>query len=190
MQATLKSFEITAQSAWSTLQILDRQAHRDCAKIARFAGSITIAFTSRDAIRTYRAIGRLCVIAGMVAIALGYSARDAWEWFLRENAAPQPIAEQAVTEFDPVLENAAEPVSDPVLGDDIKSVPSIIDAIVPFVRPQPSPVTVDWAILSPYDLRKACQARGIKWRSAHGKNKHLSKAEMVAALSAAPEQVA
>jgi hypothetical protein len=31
------------------------------------------------------------------------------------------------------------------------------------------------------ELRRQCQAAGIKWRNAHGK-KHLSKAEMIAAL--------
>lgn len=64
------------------------------------------------------------------------------------------------------------------------------DNVVPFMRPQPTPAMIDWAVLSPYDLRKACQQHGIKWRSAHGKNKHLTKAEMIAALSGLPEQVA
>jgi hypothetical protein len=31
-------------------------------------------------------------------------------------------------------------------------------------------------------LRQQCQKAGIKWRNAHGKNKHLKKAEMIAAL--------
>jgi hypothetical protein len=31
-------------------------------------------------------------------------------------------------------------------------------------------------------LRKQCQQAGIKWRNAHGKNKHLKKAEMIEAL--------
>lgn len=31
-------------------------------------------------------------------------------------------------------------------------------------------------------LREQCQKAGIKWRDAHGKNKHLKKAEMIAAL--------
>ncbi len=31
-------------------------------------------------------------------------------------------------------------------------------------------------------LRKECQKAGIKWRNAHGKNKHLKKDEMIAAL--------
>jgi hypothetical protein len=31
-------------------------------------------------------------------------------------------------------------------------------------------------------LRQQCQQAGIKWRNAHGKNKHLKKAEMIDAL--------
>lgn len=34
------------------------------------------------------------------------------------------------------------------------------------------------------ELRKECSAQGIKWRNAHGKSKHLSKAEMLEALGA------
>jgi hypothetical protein len=33
-------------------------------------------------------------------------------------------------------------------------------------------------------LRQQCQQAGIKWRDAHGKNKHLKKHEMLAALKA------
>jgi len=31
-------------------------------------------------------------------------------------------------------------------------------------------------------LRQECQKAGIKWRNAHGKNKHLKQAEMIEAL--------
>jgi hypothetical protein len=41
-----------------------------------------------------------------------------------------------------------------------------------------------WAALNPEQLRKECSARAIKWRNAHGKNRHMKKAEMVAALGA------
>lgn len=41
-----------------------------------------------------------------------------------------------------------------------------------------------WAQLDRGQLRKECSARAIKWRNAHGKNLHLLKAEMIAALEA------
>jgi hypothetical protein len=40
-------------------------------------------------------------------------------------------------------------------------------------RRKPTPVEL---------LRQQCQKAGIKWRDFHGKNKHLKKAEMIAAL--------
>jgi hypothetical protein len=48
----------------------------------------------------------------------------------------------------------------------------------------PAAKTQDWSKLTPEQLRKECQARQIKWRNAHGKNKHLKKNEMIALLSA------
>jgi hypothetical protein len=67
--------------------------------------------------------------------------------------------------------------------------PAIVDAVVPFIRPQPKSPTVadlpDWSALDPFQLRKECQARGIKWRNADPlTGKHLKKAAMVAALKA------
>jgi hypothetical protein len=41
---------------------------------------------------------------------------------------------------------------------------------------------VDWKAIDPFQLRRECQVRGIRWRDAHGRNKHLRKAEMVRAL--------
>ena len=39
-----------------------------------------------------------------------------------------------------------------------------------------------YAALTSDQLRKECQSHGIQWRDAHGKSKHLKKAEMVEAL--------
>ena len=40
----------------------------------------------------------------------------------------------------------------------------------------------DLATLPNTELRKRCQSAGIKWRNAHGTNKHLSKNQMITAL--------
>lgn len=49
----------------------------------------------------------------------------------------------------------------------------------------PAPPAKPARKLSPTEeLRQQCQQAGIKWRHAHGKNKHLKKAEMIAALAA------
>lgn len=62
---------------------------------------------------------------------------------------------------------------------------AIEDVVVPFVRKAKSlEVAIDWSKLTPQQLRQECQKRGIRWRNYHGKNKHLNKAGMVAALNA------
>lgn len=61
------------------------------------------------------------------------------------------------------------------------SAPKLTDAIVPFIRPAQR--STKWEALDPYQLRRECQAQGIVWRNAHGKNRHLKKSEMIAALS-------
>jgi hypothetical protein len=33
------------------------------------------------------------------------------------------------------------------------------------------------------ELRRRCQAAGVKWRNAHGQGRHMSKGEMIAALA-------
>ena len=43
---------------------------------------------------------------------------------------------------------------------------------------------VDYSRLKTPELRKLCSSKQIFWRNAKGKNKHLNKAEMVAALLA------
>lgn len=41
-----------------------------------------------------------------------------------------------------------------------------------------------YATLTVAQLRPLCQSAGVQWRNAHGRCKHLSKAEMIAALTA------
>ncbi len=48
----------------------------------------------------------------------------------------------------------------------------------------PSTVSAGLAELNAEQLRKLCAAQDIKWRNANGKGKHLSKAEMIAVLTA------
>lgn len=64
--------------------------------------------------------------------------------------------------------------------------PTIVDVVVPFIRPAKSTTltssVVDFDSMTPYELRKACQKIGFKWRNRHGRNKHAKKSEMVAAL--------
>ena len=50
----------------------------------------------------------------------------------------------------------------------------------PEVAPEKSS---DYRGMSAVALRQLCSDRGVVWRNAHGRNKHLSKPEMISALS-------
>lgn len=163
MQSTI---EITIASAWSTLQILDRQARKDCGKVAGGLYSLYLILSSRQAMQTYRALWQLLVIIAMIAWALCLEFGAANQRCDREVHRCQTVKESVTVNVD------SEPETEP----------QISDAIVPFVRPQLKAETIDWAAMTPYQLRHECQVRGIKWRNVYGKNKHMKKAEMIAAL--------
>lgn len=77
---------------------------------------------------------------------------------------------------------------------EVEPVAPLVHAVVPFVRPAPAPAPApiaftDWSSLDSFQLRAACQQRGIKWRKAKAGGKHLSKPEMVRALEASERSV-
>ena len=74
-----------------------------------------------------------------------------------------------------------------------KEVDAVIDALTIAAAPLDGeqiiatpiqPNAPDWSAIAPAQLRKECTARAIKWRNAYGKNQHMKKREMVAALEA------
>jgi len=70
----------------------------------------------------------------------------------------------------------ADPFS-PTVNEHYPAVPAamapVATLVVPVTKAQP---------LTSAELRRQCQSAGIKWRNAHGKGRHLSKGEMIAAL--------
>ena len=44
-------------------------------------------------------------------------------------------------------------------------------------------VPIGGATVTSAELRRQCQAAGIRWRNAHGPSRHLTKTEMIAALA-------
>ena len=71
----------------------------------------------------------------------------------------------------------ADPFS-PTVNEHYPAVPATIAApvftlVVPVAKAQS---------VTSVELRRQCQNAGIKWRNAHGKGRHLSKGEMIAAL--------
>ncbi|MEO1445149.1 MAG: hypothetical protein AAFV46_02735 [Cyanobacteria bacterium J06635_11] len=65
-----------------------------------------------------------------------------------------------------------------------RSIPIAIQAV-----PAPAePLTLkvkrpDYEEMKVFDLRRHCSESGVPWRNAHGKNRHLKRAEMVTALA-------
>ena len=59
---------------------------------------------------------------------------------------------------------------------------NMVDPFSPAENPHYAEVL---ATLTVAQLRPLCQSAGIRWRNAHGVSKHLSKAEMIAALTSA-----
>lgn len=64
--------------------------------------------------------------------------------------------------------------------DIIKTVDTIMDK--PIYR-SVGCAAIDYSLMNCDQLRSLCTEQNIKWRNAHGRNKHMKKAEMVLALS-------
>lgn len=93
---------------------------------------------------------------------------------------PEPIAVPMPVEPD-IWDEPIAPFS-PLPAVPLHTQPPYLRALPPVATVEPAAAIV-WSELTPQLLRQHCQQRGIKWRNAHGKNKHLSKREMVEALS-------
>jgi hypothetical protein len=154
--------------------------------------------TSRKAIRVYRAIGSALLTVVLFVVAFVQASR-------------QPVAEPKSTLLlsaskplitpPPVMPIALLPAaieSAPVA--DIANISDIsINALRVLITPAFVPVALLPAAverievveavqqpldtLSPYELRNRCKQAGIKWRNAKPNGKHLSKREMIAALT-------
>lgn len=166
MQAAIFSAQaalsITAQSAWEVLQICDRQARRDAAKVARFTYATYRVLSGPEAVATYRWLWSVAVLAWDFAALLVAIARQ-WCDAEVERCLEQPSA--------PVVEDPA-PAPEPAVE------PAPVVEVV-------EPDAIAWESMTAVQLRKECQQRAIAWRNANGKGRHLSKAAMIRQLQAA-----
>ena len=102
-------------------------------------------------------------------------------WLRAEPQAPTPIAVAPVLLVDdlPTLP-ALLAQSEKLTARPVPAVAAAVNAPVAIVRVEvPTP---DWAKMTNAELRRECSRRGIAWRNAHGKGKHLLKKEMLKAL--------
>ena len=151
---------ITATTAWDTWYSFSDRACNDTAIVYRW---YVQTFFSAQAQARYIWIGKM--LGCLIALAILYLQQWA------ENHVQASLAPVAVTEAVEV-----DPFS-PDANPHHATVPAVMAAPVATLVIPVSPATLTSA-----ELRKQCQSAGIKWRNAHGASKHLSKAEMLAAL--------
>ncbi|XHX80883.1 MAG: hypothetical protein RBJ76_13390 [Stenomitos frigidus ULC029] len=87
----------------------------------------------------------------------------------QSTAVPTVVPVIEIVEPEPVIE-AVEPVVEPVA---VEPEPAVVETIV-----EATPVVQKGV----RELRIDCGKAGVTWKNAHGKGKHLKKAEMEAAL--------
>jgi hypothetical protein len=116
--------------------------------------------------------------------------RAAWEWFIAAQQLPAVALEDDLPSLPERLEVAACLPADhiPDAGEMVESDPTnqhypamaaiIAEPVATLVVKVEAPKPVTSA-----ELRRQCQAAGVKWRNAHGKGRHLTKGEMIAALA-------
>lgn len=76
----------------------------------------------------------------------------------------------------------------PAPVDDLPQLPELMEQAAAATIAQPTAIAViptapDYASMNSTQLRKECSRRGIKCRNFHGRNKHMSKGEMLKALA-------
>ena len=103
-------------------------------------------------------------------------------WLRAEPQTAPPIA--VAPAMQPVDDLPALPVllaqAEKLTARPVPAVAAAVAAPVAIVRVEvPTP---DWAKMTNAELRRECSRRGIAWRNAHGKGKHLLKKEMLKAL--------
>ena len=129
--------------------------------------------TSDEARQTYRWVSQMTVALGQLAF---WS--TVWAWAKVQRWAEAEVASCLPADHIPDAGEMveADPFS-PTVNEHYPAVPAamapVATLVVPVTKAQP---------VTSAELRRQCQDAGIKWRNAHGKGRHLSKGEMIAAL--------
>ena len=131
----------------------------------------TQTFFGAKARARYQEIGQILGVVMVMTIAAGITARILVQhWVDAEVAAALPC-EEPTTGADPFCPTV-NPYPVPVMAATITA--PVATLVIPTAKAK-QPTTAE--------LRRQCQAAGIRWRNAHANNRHLSKAEMIAALA-------
>jgi len=171
--------QITTATAIDTAHICYRKARRDCYRIH---GLVTHPRTVEAA---KIAIWSLYVGA-VVAYALGQSARillQSWVDAQVSSALVQPVAiKDDLPSLPELLDTAAEMTGAEVVQAEIEA--AFLEEMIAALEEaeQTTEGQPDYSTLTTPELRRECAAVGIRWKNARGKNRHMTKAQMIAAL--------
>jgi hypothetical protein len=124
----------------------------------------------------YRWIGGMTVALGQLAfwsVVWAYAKVSEWAESEVQSCLTQPAPDH-IPDAENMVE--ADPFHQPEM---IAAIPAAMAPVATLtIRTTPA-----YQAMTTTELRQECQAQGIKWRNAHGKGKHLSKAQMIEALS-------
>jgi hypothetical protein len=134
--------------------------------------------TSPEARQTYQWVKEMGIALGQLAF---WSA--VWAYAKTQGWVDAEVAAALPTEADHIADASNMVESDPFAPESNPAYAAVAATITAPVVTLVVPTAKTYQAMTTTELRKACQEAGIKWRNAHAKGKHLSKAEMVAALS-------
>jgi hypothetical protein len=168
MTAYTANLTITATTAWDTWYRYSERACNDTAKVYRW---YVATFFSAKAQARYEWIGNMIgTLAALAILYILYTQR----WAEAEV--------QSCIQANDHVPDAGEMVADPFAPEANPAYASVAATLAAPVATLVVPVANEYHGLTTVQLRKECQAQGIKWRNAHG-TRHLSKGEMIEALS-------
>lgn len=176
MSAYTSLLTITANSAIDTAHICYRKARRDCYRIHALLTHPRTVESAKIAV--------WCLYLGaVVAYALGQSARilvDTGAKAIQQWAESEVQSCIAIEAPTAAIEAMPAPAPAPAMAQAITQPVAV--AVVKVEAPS-TEAPADLASLTSAELRRQCQAAGIRWRNAHGQGRHMSKGEMIAALA-------
>ena len=150
------NIQITANTAWTTWHTAS--THATEATETAIAWYLQM-FFSPEASARYEEIGKILGFAMVCTVACGMTARILVQHWIDGQVAAA-IEETTTENPDQWLIDLADEVA-------AQQHPTVVE----FLEALTTPV-----------LRRECSERGITWKNARGQNRHLTKAQMVAAL--------
>lgn len=154
------------------------------------------ALTSERAIAVYETLWLLCqlafwltVLAAEYTVKAGRAFRRYYQaewatdvaWLIHQVWPQDSAADEPVETAVKLIQEAQAMIATPV---------KVEAKVMPIPEPgaeatdaTPAPAIPDYQTMTSPALRRVCSDKDIRWRNAHGKGKHLKKAEMLEALT-------